>query len=120
LDSLWEALVPQVPKAQTAAVHAQFTEIPHADEEPPYRTLVPSDDGVWVGQFNLLEAVPGASAAPAPARSWFVFDSDGTLKAVVHTPAGFDPNVVRGRRILGVFKDTMGVESIRTYALHRE
>jgi hypothetical protein len=112
-EAYLEAEFATIPAEQRAAVRARLGTIPHADRAPPYQDLVATDEGlIWVGDY------PGQGAiASQRARTWIVIGTDGSLRARVETPAGFQPHLVRGGLVYGVFKDDLGVESVRAYEL---
>lgn len=71
---------------------------------------------VWVGEYDLHLGLPGGRA---PERHWLVFAPDGTLTATIVTPEGFEPRFVRDARVVGVYEDSLGVESIRAYRIQK-
>lgn len=117
LDSVLDILTAGAPEAQRAQGRSMLSEFPRANQEPPYRSLVTSDDGdVWVGDYDLRLGLPGGGA---PARHWLVFARDGRLTATISTPVGFEPRFVRDLRVVGVYEDSLGVESIRAYPIQK-
>lgn len=52
-------------------------------------------------------------------RKWSVFDTLGILIGEVETPAALEVTEIGSNYILGVFTDTMGVESVRLFSLER-
>lgn len=53
-------------------------------------------------------------------QEWHVFDGQGTLRARALLPPRFRPTEITDSRVLGVWKDELGVESIRVFRLMRE
>lgn len=115
LDAAIEVAASTMPAAQQAGYRAMMKDMPHGEEEPPYESMVASDDGhVWVGGYP-DETLTLINASPGPALHWLVFAPNGALAATVETPAGFQPKAVRGSRIFGVYRDVAGAESVRVY-----
>ncbi len=116
VNDFLDTLMAHAPEAQrTATMRAMMAKLPHAEREPAYRTLVTSVGGdLWAGSYDPFADRPDLVRVP---RHWLVFSPDGTVTATIDTPAGFAPKVVRGARVLGVFTDSIGVESVRAYDL---
>lgn len=118
LDSAFDIMMARVPEAQRKDMRGILAKLPHAQREPPYRSLVSSDDGdVWVGDYDVHFGIPVPPSPPA--RHWLVFTPSGTLTAIISTPAGFSPSFVRDSTVVGVYVDDMGVESIRAYRIRK-
>lgn len=71
--------------------------------------VVTDDGGVWLQPFRL----PNDSGT----SSWPMFDADGLYEGLAVLPARFRLTAVQGDRALGVFKDSMNVESVRVYRM---
>lgn len=81
-----------------------------ADEMPPYgQILTDVGDHVWVREFG-LEGEDGV---------WRVFSPAGLLVARVVTPAQLRLHEIGSDYVLGVWRDDLGVESVRMYPLAR-
>jgi hypothetical protein len=52
-------------------------------------------------------------------QSWMIHEKGGRVVARLRTPAGFDLMHVAADRLVGVNRDEIGVEYVRTYALAR-
>lgn len=114
-EALFEAAAAAEPQIPRATLRDMFSRAPRASRLPPYQGLVGSDDGhVWVGSY------PGPAHAlrgqRPPHREWLVFDSLGVLAARAETPEGFQPHLVAGSRVWGVFTHEDGVEVVRAYS----
>lgn len=117
IDGWLTARASQLPEAQRAAARSVMQELPHAAREPPYQDIIGAADGhVWVGNYRDPTTAAYWTARP-PARHWLVFALDGSLAATVDTPAGFTPRLVRGERVIGVYRDELDVESVRAYQM---
>lgn len=117
VDSFLDTLMVEgrVPEPRRARTRAALARIPHAAEVPPYRTVLGAGDGrLWVGDYQPMAGIPGM---PPTARHWLIFKPDGTVIATIDTPAGFEPKVIEGSRVYGVFTDDVGVESVRAYTI---
>ena len=81
-----------------------------ADEMPRYsQILTDMSDHVWVREF----ALDGEDGV------WRVFSPAGFLVARVVTPARLRVHEIGSDYVLGVWRDDLGVESVRMYALER-
>lgn len=78
---------------------------------PAYdRVLVSADGEVWAQVYETDIEAP---------RDWDVFDAEGPFLGTVHVAAGVYPLVVTGNAILGVWRDSLGVEHVRAYRFTR-
>lgn len=78
---------------------------------PAYdRLLVSADRHVWVQIYD-----PDISA---PHR-WDVFDADREFVGQVRVPGGFHPMAVTREALVGVWRDSLGIEHVREYRLAR-
>lgn len=105
--------------------------MPRREQYPAFEGMVNSELGnLWIGEYAgpvgiwpLRRADHGPEMLQPqlriPSRRWLVFTSDGVLEARVQTPEGFEPYSVDGDHVWGVFSDSLGVESIRAYAITR-
>lgn len=58
-------------------------------------------------------------AAHGPARTWYIFEVDGRVRASIALPATFTIHAIRGDRVAGMWTDEDGVEHVRVYAVER-
>jgi hypothetical protein len=78
---------------------------------PGYDRVIASKDGfVWAQMY--------AADLTAP-HDWDVFDAEGRYCGQVHVWSGLYPMVISGDVMVGVWRDGMGVESVRKYRLTR-
>jgi hypothetical protein len=77
---------------------------------PAYGPLLADDDGnLWVGSFE----------DSGPSRSWTVFRRDGSLRATVRLPEGFELRQVADDLAIGTWRDGLDVEYVRVYRIER-
>ncbi len=115
LDSAIDVAATSLPEAQKREFRATMKAQPHAEEVPPYESIVASRDGyVWVGGYP-DETRSVVNSWPGPALHWLVFDPHGALAATVETPAGFELKAVDGTHAIGVRADPAGSESVMVY-----
>ncbi len=118
IDVFVEHALETVPEPARPRVRPVLESFPYPPTTPPYGALVVSDDGyTWVGE-DLGPEMMAPEARP-PVRRWKVFDREGGWLGEVVTPEGFTLHEVSGDRLLGVYRDESGVESVRLYALRR-
>jgi hypothetical protein len=86
--------------------------------------LVDEEGFVWVRPF-----VPERDAAAlganlglgrsGPGGRWTILSPDGERLGEIQVPDGFEPYQVMSDRALGIYRDELGVEFVRVYALTR-
>jgi hypothetical protein len=116
VNAFVEAVLARVPPDNREAIGSRMKEVPHAQRQPPYETLLTGPDGfLWVGSYRGPDVrFPDARE---PVRHWVVLQPDGSVAATVDTPEGFGPRAIQDGRVIGVYKDGFGVESIRAYSI---
>jgi hypothetical protein len=81
------------------------------DVLPGYDRVLVSDDGhVWAQGYELDPAVP---------HDWDVFDARRRFVGQVHVWSGFYPMTITQNSVVGVWRDTLGVEHVRAYRFAR-
>jgi len=96
---------------QADAVRRQLNGTPLPDAFPALAALMADRAGnLWVAEYDR----PGEER-----NAWLVFDHDGELAARTTLPPGFNPLEIGDSYALGVFRDDLGVETVRLYALDR-
>jgi hypothetical protein len=81
---------------------------------PSVGSLVVDDRGnLWVREY----APPWR--ADAESSRWWVFGSDGSLRARIAIPPGLDVRCIRGDVVMGTVTDDLGVEYVEGYRLRR-
>jgi hypothetical protein len=77
------------------------------DFKPIYDRVMATDDGeVWARRF---------SYAGGPTGAWDVFSATGVVRGTVSIRGGFQVKQVTTNRVVGVIRDTMGVQTIAVY-----
>jgi hypothetical protein len=107
-----EALLPEdAGSQQRAQVRESFADIVAPDRWPVFSDVLLDDEGyLWVQRY------PAPWEEEMPTR-WWVFDPDGGLMGEVALPAGFQADQVRGDRVVGRWRDDLGVEQIRVHRI---
>jgi hypothetical protein len=72
------------------------------------RLVVDEDGNVWVEEYRADRDLPA---------TWSVFDPEGNLIATATTPARFRPFYIDDKVILGVSRDSLGVELVHRHTL---
>ena len=99
-----------VPEAQRADYLAALESEARPADLPAYARLLVSTQGeVWAQRYE---------ADPAAAPVWDVFDSERRLVGQVTTPASFVVMCITPDAVVGVWRDDVGVEYVRSYAVH--
>ena len=113
-------------------------EAPVMETAPAYDwVFVANDGGVWIRRIagpdeetvrtNILYSSSAFTSTSGPlwvaegldGQEWHVYDRQGILRARALLPPRFRPTEITASRILGVWKDELGVESIRVFRLIR-
>lgn len=110
---------------------------PILKEAPAYDGILIANDGaLWVRRHagpdaatvsanTLWSSSPSSSrgavwvAEGLPGQEWHVYDQEGWLSARALLPPRFRPTEIADSRILGVWKDELGVESVHVLRLIR-
>jgi hypothetical protein len=119
-DRWLDAQLGQRDPGEQALLREVLDGIPQPQLHPVYDAIIAEDSGsIWVGEYAGQLGLMGLSpeVRRVPARRWLVFGSDGILAATVGTPEGFVGHAVREGRVWGVFRDELGVESVRGYRI---
>jgi len=81
--------------------------------KPPYAKLLLDDKGgLWLQQYGRY-GLSGAEASP----NWWVFAPSGEWLGQVTMPSGLEVLAIGNGRVLGVARDSVGVENVRIYPL---
>ena len=98
-----------VPEQSRAAYLESLTHAARPSQAPAYSRLVPGSDGiVWAQRYNPSFDEPGL---------WDVFGGDRTFLGSVTTPERFTLMHVSSVALVGVWRDSLGVEHLRSYQL---
>lgn len=86
--------------------------VPFPDHLPAFDDLAVGPTGrLWLRELVL----PGS---PGPSR-WTVLEADGTPVARLDIPLPFQLHEIQGDRVLGVWTDSLGTETVRSYPIRR-
>ena len=95
---------------------------PYAVTVPAFSQFIAARDGVlWVRKANLADA-PGAGALntmPLVPSVWSLFDREGRWLCDVTLPALFRPYDIGSNYVMGVSRDSDGVETVVRFRLRR-
>jgi hypothetical protein len=91
-------------------VEQTLADLPLPDRFPAYSRSMLGDaaGNLWVEHY----LAPGDTA-----RAWDVFDPEGQYVTAVTVPAEFELKQVIGEEAIGIWTDTLDVESVRIYTL---
>lgn len=114
-------------------------EAPEMETAPAYDWVFVANDGaIWVRRIagpdeetvrtNIVYSSSAFTYIGGPlwvaegldGQEWHVYDTEGSLRARALLPPRFRPTEITASRILGVWKDELGVESIRVLRLTRK
>jgi hypothetical protein len=110
VDRLRTHDVEAAPPQRREAIGRDYAERPRLDRLPAFGSnwLLDEERNLWVQQFTT--ALDGAVA-------WSVFATDGQWLGDVTIPAAFRPHVIGRDHVLGVWRDSLDVETVRRYPL---
>jgi hypothetical protein len=119
LNAYLEAITAGVPPEAASALRQEMSTWPTVEQIPIWEEVVVTyDDWIWISPDVTMRLPPELVTDVAP-RRWVVLDSAGRPAASVTTPPGFTLLDGSGDRIIGVYTDEFGVQSIRAYGLGR-
>jgi len=112
LDSYRRFVNEYLPEAMWAEYLEALSHEEGPSHLPGYDRVIASRDGhVWAQVYE---------SDPSAPHDWDVFDGEGRFSGRVHVWSGFYPMVITRNAIVGVWRDTLGVEFIRKYRLTRK
>jgi len=113
-ESYAQAALATVPEAGRSQARQLLEELPRSPREPAYGSLVSSGSGMmWIGAYPGPEVLLPDTRPPA--SSAVLVDQNGGVVAVVDTPVGFRAEFLGESEVGGVYRDELGVESVRVY-----
>ena len=115
-DLFWEAVARATPRDQLGMLQRMKAAAVFATEVPAFGSLIADSEGrLWIGA-----AVPPEIAylrQRFPEQRWIVVDPDAATATRVTTPAGFTLLHVVDSSLIGVYRDSLDVETVRAYKL---
>jgi hypothetical protein len=106
--------------AEAEKARADLSDDPYAETVPAFSQLLADRAGnLWVREAKLPDAARAGSLAGVPLveSTWSVFNADGRWLGDVAMPADFLPHEIGADYVLGVARDTDGVEVVVMYRL---
>ncbi len=117
-----QAAVAAAPPEQRPVVRERLESFPVRDRVPVFWSfLVDADGFVWVEPFEPARhsmVLPAAAVAES-ASVWSLFTPGGTAAGTIRVPAGFQPASIGRDAVVGVRRDSLGVEYVEVHALER-
>jgi hypothetical protein len=111
IDWFWENALADANPVAAASMRRRREVMPFPDTFPAFEDLLADDqERTWAEVYPLPDA---------PTREWQVFE-DGRWIARLTVPSAFQVMAISGDRLIGVWRDELGVESVRSYAILRE
>lgn len=105
-----EERVLAAPEPARPGLRRLYEESPRPADRPAYSTFLVDSQGVlWVQDFSYF----------GEASSWAVYDQAGVWLGSLELPEGLSPTYITDDRIAGIWRDELGVEYARIYALER-
>lgn len=92
-----------------SSTRSELADMAFPEQRPAYGRMVVSDDAIWLEQH--------AGGVPATVNRWAVFGHDGAFRGTAELPAEFRLHSVRKDRLLGSWRDALGVEYMRLHPL---
>lgn len=111
LAQVIEQRVRGVDRARRPVLRRTLESMPVPDTVPAFSAIVVDEtDRLWVRPFS-------AGIQEQGEVEWIVFDADGVPIGLAKLPAPFEPYQIGEHFVLGRWRDRLGVEQIRLYAL---
>jgi hypothetical protein len=110
VDRLRAHDVDAAPPERREAIARDYAERPRLDDLPAFggNWLLDDERNLWVQEFaTVLDT----------AVAWSVFGEDGQWLGNVTMPTAFRPHVIGRDHVLGVWRDSLDVETVRGYPL---
>lgn len=79
--------------------------------------LFDDNDFAWLREYDTRDAISFAAAYDDRPRQWHVFDAEGLYLGRVSVPAALRVDAIADTALVGVWTDTDGIESVRTYRI---
>jgi hypothetical protein len=95
-----------------AALRRYYAEVRRPERHPVFDQMLVDEDGFLWAELHRV--------ARTDAPEWMVFSADGAAVARLTTPAGLAVHQIGRRFVLGVWRDSLGVEYVRRYSLARD
>lgn len=120
MNQYLDFLLTQAPPEEAEAMRDRVTGMPFAKESPALAGILtnPAEETLWVEEYLGPEATFPATRGPQ--RQWIVFDAEGMIRERIATPEGFAPFALQENLVWGVYRDDLGVESVRAYGFLQE
>ncbi len=97
--------------ATVAELRRLYAKMPLPDAMPVFqRLLVDADGNVWAEAFRAHTVEPA---------TWAVFDATGAALGALRMPGRFSAQQIGHDFVLGAWRDALGVDHVRRYALRR-
>lgn len=94
--------------------------LPAVVEALPFPATLPPYTGLLVGADGTVLLRVGRHFPPAsPSTQWRVLSREGALLGTLDLPRGLELLDVGEDHLLGVFRDELGIESVRVYGIQR-
>jgi hypothetical protein len=110
---------------RAAATRQQMNAAPVPGQVSVFWAYLVDDKGfIWVRPFEPLRhaAALGGLGQPAggPGGSWLIFSPEGDQVRTVDIPEDLEPIRITADAIVGIARDSLGVESVRVHTLRRK
>ncbi len=103
-----------LPRSMRSSYRKLWLSLDHPDYLPAIDTIVPADNGgFWARRFQLR-------SESLPLVEWWRVGSDGVLRGIVEVPADFTLFRVVPGAVLGLVRDSLGVEYVEKRLIHAQ
>jgi hypothetical protein len=124
LGEVVDSAIARAPEARSEYTRRFLAAAPVPEELSVFWGVLVDDEGfVWVRPFEPLRhaAALGGLCQPSGGAggSWRVFAPDGAEVATIEMPDDLEPLRITTDALIGVARDSLGVETVRIHALNR-
>jgi hypothetical protein len=101
-----------VPTGARAEIEPRLAAVSIPEAMPHFSDLRIGQDGtLWLRAYQPFRA--------EPVRNWIAVSAEGRWLGNVQMPPGFEPHAFSADGVIGVYRNDMGVEQVREYAILR-
>lgn len=118
-DHAYDTLEAELASRELPNLQERLKGIPRQDSVPHFATFLIADDGrIWGKRYDPgTDALWLTASGGGAGGDWWVMNRNGEVEAEIALPARLRPVDVSGRRLLGVRRGELDVESVVLYRL---
>jgi hypothetical protein len=121
LRAVVDSAVADVPSDRAAATRRRVEAAPEPTQLPLMRSLLVDDEGfLWIQEYDpFRHAIVGMLGARTNGGRWRILSPAGEEAGFVVMPEELEPYQITADAVVGIARDSLGVESVRVHTLRR-